>query len=146
MGPLPRATHLVTGPVVLSLALLSVPPPTGASAPERLAARPAERGPPAAPPSSELPEDTLERPLPLAIRGGLEVAFEKAGWEEAAAGATWGAGGGGGADAGADSLRAQLEAFAASRETLLDMSPSLSSAERARVHQVLSSIPYLLSR
>jgi hypothetical protein len=64
----------------------------------------------------------------------------------AGVGAGVGAGGGGGADAGADSLRAQLEAFAASRETLLDMSPSLSSAERARVHQVLSSIPYLLFR
>jgi cytochrome c peroxidase len=90
MGPLPRATHLVTGPVVLSLALLSVAPPTGARAPERLAARPAERPHAATPPSSELPEDTLERPLPLAIPAGLEVAFEKAGWEEAAAGSPLG--------------------------------------------------------
>ena len=41
---------------------------------------------------------------------------------------------------GADSLRAQLEAFATSRETRLDMSASLTSAERARVHQIASAL------
>lgn len=41
---------------------------------------------------------------------------------------------------GTDSLRAQLEEFAASRDTLLEMSASLTPAERARVHQIAGAL------
>lgn len=81
MGSKSRATHRLTGPVLLALACL-----TGARAPEERAGRPVPRTLCATEVPPEIPQDTLPTPLPLAIPVGLEVAFEKAGWEESAAG------------------------------------------------------------
>ena len=59
-----------------------------------------------------------------------------AGDRERGGGGFLGAGGGPASVANVASVRAQLEAFVASREQFMDFSPTLSSAERARVHQV----------